>query len=202
MTTQALNLVRDLGMAAMGWSNLSRHADQLFMGAAVAVAVVGALTDIVSRRIPNKLTYSAMLLAIVGRTAVQGWHGLGAALGGALIGGGAFLLFYLIQAMGAGDVKLMTAVACLAGTGPAIEIVFASAIAGGIFALLYSLWKGRLRAVLANVVDLIKFHAVMGAEAHPTLNLSNPQAARMPYGIAIAAGVLYSALAFYRRGGI
>jgi hypothetical protein len=41
-----------------------------------------------------------------------------------------------------------------------------------------------------------------GAEAHPSLNLSNPQAARMPYGVAIAAGVLYSALAFYCRGGV
>ena len=62
--------------------------------------------------------------------------------------------------------------------------------------------RGLLRTVLANVVDLIRFHAVAGAEVHPNLNLSNPQAARLPYGVAIAAGVLYSAVAFYRRGGI
>jgi hypothetical protein len=59
-----------------------------------------------------------------------------------------------------------------------------------------------LRAVLVNVFDLIRFHATVGAEVHPTLNLSNPQAARLPYGVAIAAGVLYSVLVFYRRGGI
>ena len=104
--------------------------------------------------------------------------------------------------MGAGDVKLITAVGCFVGPGVALEIVLASAIAGGIFAIIFALWQGRLRAVLVNVVDLVKFHAVAGAEVHPSLNLSNPQAARLPYGVAIAAGVLYSVLAFYRRGGI
>jgi hypothetical protein len=65
-----------------------------------------------------------------------------------------------------------------------------------------AVWQKRLRAVLVNVLDLIKFHAVAGAEMHPSLNLSNPQAARLPYGVAIATGVLYSVVAFYRRGGI
>ena len=168
----------------------------------MVVAGFGSVTDVATRRIPNRLTYSAMLLAIVGRTALQGWHGLGSALAGGLIGGGAFLIFFLLHAMGAGDVKLITAVGCFVGPVPAVEIVLASAIAGGILAIVFALWQGRLRAVFANVVELIKFHAVAGAEAHPTLNLSNPQAARLPYGVAIAAGVLYSVLAFYRRGGI
>jgi hypothetical protein len=65
-----------------------------------------------------------------------------------------------------------------------------------------ALWQGRLRAVLVNVWDLLKFHAVAGAKMHPGLNLSSPQAVRLPYGVAIATGVLYSVVAFYRRGGI
>ena len=69
-------------------------------------------------------------------------------------------------------------------------------------AIIYAVWQGRLRTVLVNVFDLIRFHATAGAEVHPNLNLSNPQAARLPYGVAIAAGVLYSVLVFYRRGGI
>jgi prepilin peptidase CpaA len=176
--------------------------EALFMGGALSVAGAGALTDIASRRITNKLTYSAMLLGIIAHTALQGWRGLGSALAGGLIGGGVFLAFFLVHAMGAGDVKLITAVGCMAGSAATVQIVLASAIAGGIFAILFSLWTGRLRTVLANVIDLFKFHAVAGAEVHPTLNLSNPQAARLPYGVAIAAGVLYSVLAFYRRGGI
>ena len=176
--------------------------ESLYMAGALTVAGVGGITDVTSRRIPNKLTYLGILVAIAGRSALQGWHGLGSALAGGLVGGGAFLVFFLIHAMGAGDVKLITAVGCFVGPGRAFEIVLASAIAGGIFAIFYALWQGRLRAVLVNVVDLVRFHAAAGAEVHPSLNLSNPQAARLPYGVAIAAGVLYSVLAFYRRGGI
>jgi prepilin peptidase CpaA len=176
--------------------------EALFMVGALGVAGIGAATDVATRRIPNKLTYSTMLVALVGHFWRQGWHGLGSAVAGGLIAGGAFLAFFLVHAMGAGDVKLMAAVGCLVGSTPAVEIVLASAIAGGIFAILVSLWRGKLRTVLANILDLVRFHAVAGAEVHPTLNLSNPQAARLPYGVAIAAGVLYSVLAFYRRGGI
>ena len=175
--------------------------EALYLAGAVGVAGIGAMTDIASRRIPNWLTYSAMLVAIAGH-AFEGWHGLGDAIAGGLISGGAFLVFYLVHAMGAGDVKLITAVGCLVGTSLAVEILLASAIAGGIFAIAISLWQGKLRAVIVNVVELIRFHAVAGAEVHPSLNLSNPQAARLPYGVAIAAGVLYSAVAFYRRGGL
>lgn len=172
------------------------------MAGALTVAGVGGITDVMTRRIPNKLTYLGMMVAIAGRFALQGWHGLGNAIAGGALAGGAFLIFFLIHAMGAGDVKLATAVGCLAGSGAAIEIVLASAIAGGIFAIIYSSWQGRLRTVLVNTGDLIKFHATVGVEVHPKLNLSNPAAARLPYGIAITAGVLYSVLAFYRRGGI
>ena len=171
------------------------------MTGALAVAVVGGITDITSRRIPNKLTYLGMLVAITGRFALQGWHGLGSALAGGVVGGGAFLIFFLVQAMGAGDVKLMTAVGCFAGLVVTVWIVLATAIIGGVLAILYAVWQGRLRTVLVNVFDLIRFHATAGAAVHPDLNLSNPQAARLPYGVAIAGGVL-TVLVFYRRGGI
>jgi prepilin peptidase CpaA len=173
----------------------------MYLAGAMGVAGVGAVTDIANRRIPNWLTYSGMLAAMVGH-ALQGWRGLESAITGGLISGGIMLVFFLVHAMGAGDVKLMTAIGCLVGPKLGVEILLATAIAGGIFAIVLSLWQGKLRAVLVNVIELIQFHAVAGAEVHPTLNLSNPQATRMPYGVAIVAGVLYSALAFYRRGGI
>jgi prepilin peptidase CpaA len=177
-------------------------AEFLLMAGALTVACIGGVTDVATRRIPNTLTYLGMLIGIAGRCAMDGWHGLGGAIAGGLIGGGAFLVFFLLHAMGAGDVKLIAAVGCFVGPSTSLQIVLASAIAGGIFAILFSLWQGRLRTVLRNATDLIKFHAAVGAEVHPTLNLSNPQSVRLPYGVAIAAGVLYSVLAFYYRGGL
>ena len=91
--------------------------ESLYMACALIVSGVGGITDVTSRRIPNKLTYLAMMVAIAGRIAFQGWHGLGSAVLGGLVGGGAFLIFFLLHAMGAGDVKLITAVCCFVGPG-------------------------------------------------------------------------------------
>ena len=176
--------------------------EALYLAIAIVVAGIGAMTDIASRRIPNWLTYSAMLVGIAGHALLQGWRGLASALVGGLISGGVFLVFFLVHAMGAGDVKLITAVGCLVGSELAVEVLLAAAFAGGIIAIVLALWQRKLLTVVMNVFEVIRFHATAGAKVHPSMNLSNPQATRLPYGVAIAAGVLYSAVAFYRRGGI
>ena len=58
---------------------ISMTTESLFMAGALTVAGVGGITDVASRRIPNRLTYLGMLVAIAGRFALQGWHGLGSA---------------------------------------------------------------------------------------------------------------------------
>ncbi|PSH05243.1 MAG: prepilin peptidase [Acidobacteria bacterium] len=176
--------------------------ESVFIIGALAVACVGGIADILTSKIPNRLTYGGMIVAIGAHLVIGGWSGLGASIAGGLIGGGAFFVFFLLHAMGGGDIKLIAAVGCFVGPKLSIEIVLASAIAGGILAIAYALWQRRLKVVLRNVYELVKFHAAVGAESHPSLNLSNQQAVRLPYGVAIAAGVIYAALAFYHRGGI
>jgi prepilin peptidase CpaA len=56
----------------------------------------------------------------------------------------------------------------------------------------YMLYHRRFRGTLANVGELLQFHVRHGAKSHPEINLSNPTAIRMPYGVAIATGSLYS----------
>jgi prepilin peptidase CpaA len=93
--------------------------------------------------------------------------------------------------MGAGDVKLMAAVGAFAGPYKTVEISLYSAIAGGVLALIVAVYKGRLKRTFSNLMDLLRFHAAVGAETHPTLNLHNPEAIRFAYGVAIFAGTLY-----------
>ncbi len=166
--------------------------DLLFDGIAVAVSVAAAAIDVARQRIPNMLTYPAIVGAIAARGLLQGGAGLKAALLGGLVGGGLFLVFFLLRTMGAGDVKLMTAIGCLTGPAKSLQIVLATAIAGGILALIYSIWRRRLRTTLANVGDLLRFHVLLRGTVHPNLNLSNAEAVRMPYAVPIAVGVAYT----------
>lgn len=159
-----------------------------FLVAAIAVSICGACFDVVSARIPNQLTYSAMLVALVAHLALHGWRGLLDGVGGLLFGGGIFLVFFAIHAMGGGDVKMMATVGAWVGFSNTGEALIASSICGGIMAIGYMLVLGRFRTTMRNVGSLLQFHSVSGAEVHPELNLSNPEAVRMPYGVAIALG--------------
>lgn len=162
---------------------------ELLVGAAV-IALFGAIFDIRSARIPNLLTYSAMSSALVLRFAFLGGRGLLDGCLGLLIGGGTFFLLFVIHAMGGGDVKLMAAVGAWVGLRDVGHALLASALCGGVMAIGYMIVLRRFRSTLTNVASLIRFHAVMGAETHPEVNLSNPSAVRMPYGVAIALGSL------------
>ena len=162
--------------------------DRIFMLTALACALMGAGCDIRSRRIPNSLTGTSVLLGLALHLSLQGWVALGTAALAGTIGGGVFLLFYLGGGMGAGDVKLMAAVSVLAGLGHVREVLVATTLLGGVFAVVFALFSGRLKAVLANVVTLIAYHGKAGFTPHPELNIANPLTLRLPYGIAVAAG--------------
>lgn len=168
------------------------HIDLMLDMIAAGVSIVAAVTDVSTRRIPNWLTYSTMLGAIAGRTIFQGWVGLRGAVFGGLLAGGLFLVFFLLHTMGAGDVKLVTAIGCVVGPGRGLQMVLAGAIAGGVLALVYVILRGRLRTTLANIGDLVRFHHAFGLAEHPTLNLSSAQAVRMPYALPIAVGVIFT----------
>lgn len=163
-----------------------------FVLGALSFATIGALWDILTRRLPNALTYGGIASGLLFRAGFAGWEGTKEALAGGLLGGGVFLLFFLVRGMGAGDVKLMTAVGCWAGLEQAFVIVLATAIAGGMLAVGYMTYYGRVGRTLRNVGTLARFHLAAGLQPHPEINLSSARAIRMPYAVAIAAGTLYA----------
>ncbi len=151
-------------------------------------AAAGAVSDIRTRRIPNWLTGGGMLVGLALHGWLGGWRALGTAGAGGVIAGSIFLLFYLAGGMGAGDVKLITAVCCLAGFSAVASILLGTALLGGVFAVVLALLHHRLKETFANTGRLIAHHGAGGLRPHPNLNLANPRTLRLPYGLAIAAG--------------
>src|SRR5664279_775700 len=172
-------------------SFVAMNPDVVLFPIAFAVAAAGAFVDVRERRIPNWLTYPGIVLGFVLRGLLLGWKGIGSALIGCLLAGCIFLLFYLVRAMGAGDVKLVAAVGSLLGPTDALVMLLATAICGGVMAAVYAVYRRQVRSTLVNVGASLQFHAQAGLRAHPELNLDNPAALRMPYGLAVAAGTLY-----------
>ena len=104
--------------------------------AVTAVAVVaGAAVDVVQKRIPNRITFPAMLLLLAIHGGFSGLPGLTDALLGLAGGFLIFLIPHLFRVLGAGDVKLMAAVG--AGLGPTalLTVVLFTSVAGGVQSL-------------------------------------------------------------------
>lgn len=160
----------------------------LYLIAATACAVIGAIHDLRSRRIPNPLTGSCILIGLSLHFILGGFSGLGHSLLGGVLAGAAFLLLFVVGGMGGGDVKLMTAVGCLSGSLHVEMILISTALIGAIIAVALACSRGKLRSTLSNVIQLTGHHAARGLTAHPELNLSNPNTLRLPYALPIALG--------------
>jgi prepilin peptidase CpaA len=169
----------------------------VYPAAATLVALIGAGTDINSRRIPNLITGPAILAGILLHASLDGWHGLFTSLAAGLICGSVFLIFYLAGGMGAGDVKLIAAVGCLAGLSSVAYLLVLTSLAGGVMGIAFALMRGRLKETLLNVGALANHHKEQGLTPHPDLNVLNRSTLRLPYGVAIAAG---STITFYLIG--
>jgi prepilin peptidase CpaA len=171
---------------------MSMNPDLFLLFDALAVAIAAAVIDVQQRRIPNWLTYPAIGMGVLLRAYYFGWHGLLTALGGCLLAGGIVFVFYAVRAMGAGDLKLLAALGTMTGPRYSLMILMGTALAGGVMALIYAAYRGRLWSTLMNTASVMKFHAGAGLQAHPEANLDNPEALRLPYGLAIASGTFYA----------
>jgi prepilin peptidase CpaA len=163
-----------------------------YLAGAVVCAVFAAVWDLRTSRIPNRLTYTAMVAGLILRGAGGGWRGLVEGFAAGLLLGGIFLAFFLVRAMGAGDVKLMAAVGCFTGLRLGLVALLATALAGGVLALGYAVFRRRTMRTLRNVASLLRYHLIFKLQPHPEVNLQNPEAVRVPYAVAIATGTVYT----------
>ncbi len=160
---------------------------------ALAFLVLAAgFTDVRSRRIPNWLTLSGLVLGFGLRILFSGTAGAaqsGKGFGLALL---IYLPLYLLRGMGAGDVKLMAAVGSLAGPENWLYIFLATAITGGFLSLVVIARKRRLRQTLINVSVLSTelIHLRAPAAALPALDVKSSTAMRLPHAVSIATGSL------------
>ena len=177
---------------------MSVNPQTAYLVAALTCAFIASVSDLRSRRIPNLLTGPAILFGLFLHLSLGGPSQLALAALSGLAAGGIFLLFFLAGGMGAGDVKLMAAVGCLAGTTHIAEILLTTVMMGGLMGVAVALYRGRLRETLLNVVKLVQHHRAEGLTTHAELNVTNLTTLRLPYAVPIAVGCL---ITFAMSGG-
>ena len=167
--------------------------EKYFLVGAVGVALVGAVIDVRTARIPNRLTYSALLLALMLRTILLGLPGLKSGAIGMVVAGGLFLLLFVLGAMGGGDMKLIAAVGAWVGSTQVMTLILTTALAGGGLAIGRMIFSKAVSQTLRNTMQLLYYRLTSGLQPHPELNIQSSGSQRVPFGVAIAMGALFCA---------
>ncbi|MBU1001119.1 MAG: A24 family peptidase [Proteobacteria bacterium] len=156
------------------------------------ILTIATVTDLRERRIPNKLTYPAMLLALSWHYMMTGADGLLFASIGLAAGLGVMLIPFLLGHMGAGDVKLMAAAGAFLGPAGALKAFLFTSMVGGIYAVAVLAWRSSLTTWLASTMkDSSGLLATAGTWVQ-TLQGRSQGAPQLAYGAAIAAGTILS----------
>jgi prepilin peptidase CpaA len=152
-------------------------------------ALAAGVTDLRWRRIPNWLTVPAIPVAIVMHAIAGGWPGARLSLLGSALGLGLLLPLVLIRSLGGGDWKLVGGLGAFFGSQRLITVLLATLLINGFMALCLIIWKRRVGKTFRNLGRMTGalFSLRLPGE---DLTLDNPEAAKVPFGVAAAIAVL------------
>lgn len=147
------------------------------------ILLTAVYSDLRRNRIPNWLNLFGLVAGIGLQVATSGAQGLVSGALGVLVGLACFAPFYLLRAMGAGDVKLLAAVGSFTGPEGAFYAALGSLLAGGAAAIGYVAWC----VVRASIRTLVH-EGFAAASASAFVAASIARRDRLPFALPIAVG--------------
>ncbi|WP_245948199.1 A24 family peptidase [Paenibacillus sambharensis] len=160
-------------------------------GAAVLLAAA-FITDIRSMTIPNWLTVPCCAAGLLAHLAAGGWLGLGSALLGVSVGFALMYVLYVFGGVGAGDVKLFSALGAWTGVAGVWGVTMYSILFAGAAGFIILVWKKARRGKPLNgQLRLAGIHLKLLDGFN---NLNGPAAAeekvtiRFPFMLAVLPG--------------
>lgn len=151
------------------------------------LVALGAVTDLRMQKIPNVITLPAAMMAIIFHLHQSGLSGFYWSLSGWGLGLALLIAPYAMNAMGAGDVKLLAAIGAAVGPLAVFIIFLYSAIAGGAYALLHRIISQERFQFSGEIYQSVK-HFILFRKLLGVKNKSAKKGPRLCYGLAIAVG--------------
>ncbi len=164
----------------------------------VAAALIGAMTDLRSRRIPNMLTLPLVPAGMAWAIAIGGLPGLGESMLACLLLAFPFVILFLFAGGGAGDAKMMGAIGAWVGLAGGTAVLLTVTAAGIVLAVVHMLSQRRTRAVFANLAGIatgVLFVVMRHGQLEDVPRVQPTESMEtVPYGVAIFAGTAAAAL--------
>ncbi|GGO65075.1 A24 family peptidase [Bowmanella pacifica] len=168
----------------------------LMLQIAVTACTLGLAVyfDFRDMRIPNKLCVLALIAGLLVNTVASGWLGLSLALAGAVLGLGLLFPIYYKGFLGAGDVKLMTALGAVIGPQQLLWTLAFGIMAGGVISALLGLHQAGFGGLKQTAARL---YYCIGLRRYIPPSNTELASVQVPYAPSLAIGWL---LAFYLYG--
>jgi prepilin peptidase CpaA len=168
-------------------------------GAMLLVSLIACITDLRSGEIPDRLTLSTGIVALLFGAFFGGWRGFVTALIGILVCAIVPIIAHKVDGMGGGDVKLFAALGGLAGPGMGLEVELLSLCVAFVWGLGVVAYRGRLWSALGNSGQLV-FNAFLPPSRRREVA---PEAlTRLRIGAAIFAGTVLAVIDRLVLGGL
>jgi len=148
------------------------------------------LNDVRTLRIPNRLTVPAMLVGIALNACFAGWSGVQTSLGGFALATLVLLGPFALGGVGAGDVKMMSAVGTLLGPRLVFQSLFIGIALGGVFAVVHLARIARLQEKVWSLAQMVGAALTMRSLAPLKVSAGAPHAVVLPYSLPLGLGTL------------
>ena len=156
-----------------------------------ATALLAAICDWRSFRIPNALVASSAVAALMVAAFEPRGLGLASAVAGGLAGLGLLLPLYLLRGMAAGDVKLMAVVGLYVGAATVTGITLLSFVIGGMWSLLVLASRSTTgRLWLLGIQSVFRIKWIPNDDVTAPDTRLRTRLGVIPFGVAIAIATL------------
>lgn len=164
----------------------------------VIILLIAIATDLHSSRVPNWLTFPAMIFGLLGHAWMDNIDGIIFSLAGLGTGLGLFFLLYLAGGIGAGDVKLMAVIGAFVGVYGVLSCAWLAMMVGGVYGIAAMCYQWGVANAGQRLVYATYGAVLVGGSAW-IQELALPF--KLRYGIAIVGGTILFLLGVSPFGG-
>jgi len=148
--------------------------------------------DYRERRVPNWLNAAIAAAGFMAQGWYFGWSGMGSGALGLLVGFAVLIIPWLMNGMGAGDVKLMMAIGVWLGPSMTLLSFCIGAMVGGVIAMAMILSTGRFWQAYGNALTIVckvSSRSTVFSEFGSTKSFGD-SSQLLPYGVPLTIGTL------------
>jgi prepilin peptidase CpaA len=188
-------------------SHLMGHVSIIPLVFVLSAAIIAAVTNIWKFKVYNVLTIPLLGSGLLYHAATGGLMGLYESLSGCVLGFAILITFYIMGGVGAGDVKLLSAVGAWLGLPLTFNVFIASSISAGLYAIVVMIVYGSAKETLMNTAIL--YHRMTSLGRHlrsddrveTQVGRSDRHRRLIPFAAMITAGLLINVALLWQKDG-